>query len=146
MPRRTHGMSRTRVYKKWAAMLRRCEREDPKTASHYKDRGITVCERWKTFEKFYADMGHPQPGTELDRIDGSLGYFKDNCRWVTKSVQMINRRSWRKTDFPKYVVPHANKFKSYVRRNNIKHYVGIFKTADEAHKAAAQKAKELDNE
>jgi hypothetical protein len=28
----------------------------------------------------------------LDRKDGNLGYFKDNCRWADKSTQRTNQR------------------------------------------------------
>ena len=32
------------------------------------------------------------PNTTLDRINNSLGYFKDNCRWADWITQANNKR------------------------------------------------------
>lgn len=48
----SHGMSRTRVYRIWAGIIDRCTNKNGKYFEHYMGRGITVCDRWKTFEIF----------------------------------------------------------------------------------------------
>lgn len=58
----------------------------------YGARGIKVCERWLTFANFLADMGEKPKGKTLDRIDGTKGYFKENCRWATPLEQAANSR------------------------------------------------------
>ena len=88
----THGMKRTRVYNIWCGILRRCMNPNEPSYPNYGGRGITVCERWRSFEHFYADMGDPPPGTSIDRIDNERGYEPGNCRWATKPVQNRNRR------------------------------------------------------
>ncbi len=89
---KTHGMSKTREYHVWFNMMDRCYNPANPAYSNYGGRGITVCERWRSFENFYADMC-PRPGRlTLDRNDNSLGYFKENCRWTTYKTQQRNRR------------------------------------------------------
>ena len=90
--RRTHGKSNSSIYRRWNAMLMRCQ--DPKHQSfgHYGGRGIKVCERWQKFDDFYADVGDPPAGMTLDRVDNDRGYSPDNVRWATPKEQMANRR------------------------------------------------------
>jgi len=85
----THGMSETRIFWRWSNMLQRCANPKHKAYPRYGGRGIKVCERWLTFENFYADMGDPPgPDAELDREDNDLGYNPDNVRWLPKAEHM----------------------------------------------------------
>lgn len=73
-------------------MLTRCT--NPKTPAYkdYGGRGITVCERWKTFENFLEDLGERPEGMSLDRIDPDGNYEPGNVRWGTRQEQTDNRR------------------------------------------------------
>jgi hypothetical protein len=90
---RTHNMSRTTTYKSWQMMWQRCTNKANENYQSYGAKGVSVCDRWKAFEFFVADMGERPDGTSLDRIDPFGNYEPDNCRWATSAVQKANTRS-----------------------------------------------------
>lgn len=96
--RRTHGLSETRTYGIWLHMRGRCLQPTNGRYALYGGRGITICDRWDTFECFYADMGEVPAGLSIDRIDNDKGYSPENCRWATQKEQVHNSRSTKLSD------------------------------------------------
>ena len=83
-----HGHSANGVmsptYTSWLGLNKRHKQQE-------RHAHATVCERWRLFDNFLADMGERPAGKTLDRIDGSKGYSPDNCRWATPTEQCRNR-------------------------------------------------------
>lgn len=86
-----HGLCKSPEYIIWAGMHSRCECPSDTNYPFYGAKGTSVCDEWKSFEVFYRDMGkRPTPKHTIERIDNSLGYSKDNCKWATMSEQRRN--------------------------------------------------------
>lgn len=87
-----HGKHGTSEYNIWQQMRYRCGNSNHPHYRNYGGRGIRVCDRWQSFDSFYADMGPRPLGLSLDRIDNDGNYELTNCRWATRSQQNKNQR------------------------------------------------------
>lgn len=98
-----HGMSRTPTYNSWAQIMRRCVWDT--NLEGYSARGITVCEYWRVFLNFLADMGERPKNRTIDRVDNDGHYscghcqqcvengWPKNARWATHEEQGNNKRT-----------------------------------------------------
>lgn len=88
-----HGMWKSPEYRCWIQMRGRCTNTNAPNYSDYGGRGISVCDRWQSFDNFLADMGmRPSENHSIDRRDNNGSYEPSNCYWATQDEQCINRR------------------------------------------------------
>lgn len=97
---RKHGMGKSRIFKIWAGMRKRCLNPQCLSYKLYGGRGIKICQRWNSFDLFYKDMyiGYSD-NLSLDRIDPNGDYEPNNCRWATTKEQNNNRRNNRVIEY-----------------------------------------------
>lgn len=129
----------------WAAMIQRCTNPNNKYFFNYGGRGINVCESWRKYKNFKNDMWPRPDGYTLDRIDNSLGYSKNNCKWSSYLEQSKNKRIYKWNEFGISGVVERNDrpglFRARVRH---KGKIVIDKTTDDFFEACCiRKAAEL---
>jgi len=81
-----------RTKNSWVAMRSRCLNTDHPSYQNYGGRGITVCDKWMTYEGFVEDMGVRPDGLSLERLDNDGNYEPSNCVWATRKEQNRNHR------------------------------------------------------
>ncbi len=84
-----HGKSRTRLYRIWSKMKRRCKSPKSRYYKYYGAKGITVCDEWEesfmAFEEWAIEAGYRESEfckLEIHRTDSHGDYNPDNCEWV----------------------------------------------------------------
>lgn len=89
-----------RLYSVWKGMKNRCYQKNNSAYKYYGGRGIKMCEEWKndyaTFRNWAMKNGYNSNGSRgectIDRIDNNGNYEPSNCRFVSMSVQNMNKR------------------------------------------------------
>lgn len=147
--RETHHETKTRLYRIWIGIKSRCLVETASGFKNYGGRGISICDEWKNsflaFSEWAFANGYSDSLT-IDRIDVNGDYSPDNCRWVSMSVQQLNKRlSSRNTSGVTGVSFNKknNRWYAYIRKDGNHVHLGSFKTIDEATKARKQAEAQL---
>lgn len=96
-----HGQSKTKLYYVWRSMLSRCENPDHKSYKDYGGRGIKVCEAWHRPEPFleWAKSAGYCEGLEIDRIDNDGNYCPENCHWIPRKDNAVNKSNNKRIEY-----------------------------------------------
>lgn len=130
-----------KLYICWINMKQRCYNNNHPEYFRYGYKGIVIEDSWLEFENFFNDMGYPEEGMSLDRIDGNKNYTKDNCRWTTKGMQSFNRGNVSTNNSGikgVYKEKQTNKWKSFIGYKNKQISLGRFSSIEEAIDARRQ--------
>lgn len=92
-----HGLSHKWQFNALINIRSRCTDPENKQYKDYGGRGITYDPRWDLEPlAFYNDietLGPKPPKMTLDRINNDVGYFIENMRWATATMQNRNKRN-----------------------------------------------------
>lgn len=128
-----HGLHKHILYRTWSDAKTRCINPKHKSWEYYGGRGISFYQDWSNnFLLFYnwAMLAGWQRGLQLDRINNDGDYTPDNCRFVSKKVNLQNTRKVKKA---KGYKKNGNGFQAYIDLHSKRVYLGTYKTKEEAH-------------
>lgn len=130
----THSKSGTDIYKKWLKINSRCKDKTPRVKRRYSDRGISVCDEWKIPEPFieWAISNGYREGLEIDRIDNDKGYFPENCRFVNRTCNSMNRSARNCSGVSGIEMTTTGSFVFAIRLRYKKHRIGVYDNLEQA--------------
>ena len=95
-----HMTDNRKFNKRYNHIKSRCCSKTDKDYKRYGAKGVTF--NWDSYEQFKIDMlpsfllhvkKYGNKNTTIDRIDGTKGYSKENCRWATMKIQSRNKKT-----------------------------------------------------
>jgi hypothetical protein len=125
------------LYNTWYHMVCRCYLPFHVGYRDYGGNGILMCDEWLNFSQFAKDVGEVKPETmSLDRIDNKKGYSKENCRWASRSQQMLNRNTFGNNKTGETgVVKIVDRYEARFHYEGVRYRLGRFDNIDSARKA-----------
>lgn len=130
----THSKSRTSIYEKWKKINSRCKDKTLRVKRRYVDRGISVCDEWKKPEPFmeWAISNGYRDGLEIDRIDNDKGYCPENCRFVNRTCNSMNRSARNASGVSGIEITSTGNFVFAIRLRYRKYRIGVYDNIGQA--------------
>ena len=96
---KTHGLSQTKIYKRWKGIKTRCYNKNRNDYKYYGGRGIVLSDEFHDFNVWYNYVKElpnylnvEKLKLTIDRIDAFKNYERGNLRWATRKEQSLNQR------------------------------------------------------
>jgi len=139
----------TKSYSLWSSMMQRCycSTRNKSKKSYF---GISVDKEWHNFQNF-AQWFNKQinvinQGFDLDkdlRVSGNKMYSKNTCSMVPVEInKMVRSMSGYKRSVPQGVKSAGKSYTAHIGMNGFVHYLGIYKTKEEASEVYRNKKQE----
>lgn len=134
---KTHGLSKTRIYRIYCKMKERCYNKNNVMYKNYGAKEIKIYEDWlDNFIKFYnwsINNGYNK-NLVIDRIDNDGDYCPENCRWVDVCISAQNRRIPKnnKSGYKGVRLRKDGRWASIIGFKNQTYFLGYYSTAKEA--------------
>lgn len=128
------------IYNTWSNMLDRCYNKKSSQYHMYGGRGVKVSEEWHNFQNFakwfeYNYNHETMEGWQIDKdimCPECLLYSESTSRFVPAEINMLFRKGFKESGFPKGVDRKGNKFQARIRLDGIEKYLGLKDTIEEA--------------
>lgn len=132
--KRKHNLSRSKIYKVWAAIKDRCYNSNNLSFHNYGGRGIDIYYIWiSDFQAFHDYIkqldNYGKEKYTIDRINNERGYYPGNIRFTTRTNQIHNRRKNKSLTGFTGITKLKNKYKAALTNDyksiHIGHYDSI---------------------
>lgn len=93
----TPELRKTRAYVSWRSAIQRTSNPANVGYQYYGGANppVRMCDRWKSFRNFFADLGEREAGQSLSRILDQGDYEPGNAFWMTRAEQGLQQRQKR---------------------------------------------------
>lgn len=119
------------LYSVWTSMVQRTTNKNHPHYNLWGGRGIVVCNEWRessiSFINWAKSNGYKE-GLDIDRINNDGNYEPSNCRFVTRSQNLLNKR--KRKDFGIY--KHRKGYRIELRRFGKNFYGGVSNDIEKA--------------
>lgn len=89
------GTTKSSLYYIWSGIIQRCENPNSPEYKSYGGRGIAVFDAWHEFQAFndWAVSNGFSKGLSIERIDVNGDYCPENCKFIPRTDQCLNRQN-----------------------------------------------------
>lgn len=102
-----HGKSNTKLIHMWDGMRGRCYNKNNHKYHNYGGRGIFICDEWNNSLNFidWALKNGYKEGLSIERKDVDKGYSPENCCFIEKKDQVLNKTNTFRVEYNGQIKP-----------------------------------------